>query len=284
MHSDAAPRLRARDPRRFRILQVTDLHTDACEEATQRTFHDLAAAVRQAAPDLLAVTGDIWCSDDRPDLAPILMQRDIAFLADLRTPWAFTPGNHDCIPDSARALREIAATPGAVVDPARPLGAFRVAVCAPDGSARWDLYFANSGEAWRLPGDLDWVAAEARALAEARGAALPSALFFHIPTRAYQEAIDAAGAVGLIGEAVLCSGDEAGAAAALIADIPGLRACFCGHSHRNDFHFHRDGIRHGYGRVGGHGGYGAEDTPRGATRIDLALDGGALDVETLIFP
>jgi hypothetical protein len=283
MSTASAPRVCARDSQALRILQVTDLHTDACETATRRSFDALAAAVRAERPDLLAVTGDLWCSDTRPELASILMLRDLAFLADLGVPWAFTPGNHDCIPDPARVRREMGCVPRALLDPARPLGAFRVEACDPEGTPRWDLYFANSGEAWQLPGDLAWMAPEAAALAGARGTTLPALAFFHIPTRTYRDAMAAGTAVGLAQETVLCTGDEEDAAHGLLRGVPGLAGCFCGHSHRNDFHVVRDGIRYAYGRVGGFGGYGAEDTPRGIKRIVLGLRDGRIEADTLCF-
>lgn len=271
------------DPSRpFRILQLTDFHTDASEEATQRTFVAVEQMVAATCPDLLMVTGDLWCSDDRPDLAPVMMNRDLAFLGDLDVPWCFTWGNHDYCTSLAEGQRRIARTPGAVWAVGNGHGGYRVSLVAEgDPCPRWEIYVANSGEGWQLPRDLDWIVEDARALRSERGMDIPAVAFFHIPLGAYQVAMDEGRAVGVALETVLCSGDEANLGAQWIKDAGSIRACFCGHNHRNDFSFEDGGITFAFGRSTGYGGYG-EDVAKGGKLITLTPDG-TVGFET-IFP
>lgn len=271
------------DPTRpFRILQLTDFHTDTDEELTELTFIAVERMVAASRPDLLAITGDLWCSDDRPDLAAVLMNRDLAFLGDLGLPWFFAWGNHDYAASFPDALDQIARTPGAVSVPLNGRGGYRIALHATgEATPRWDIFVANSGSAWQLPGDLDWIAPEAEWLREARGANVPAIAFFHIPLGAYKAAMLDGRAQGLALEDVLCTGDEENTGAQLIKDAGCIRACFCGHNHRNDFHFEEDGVAFAYGRSTGYGAYG-EDVPKGGKLITLSPEG-TVGFET-IFP
>src|SRR5690606_1014064 len=83
-------------------------------------------------------------------------------------------------------------------------------------------------------------------------------------------------------EEVLHAGDEEGEGARLFTLYDGACACFCGHSHRNDFYFIRGGVTFAYGRATGAGGYG-DDVPKGAKLIELATGGGRRRFKT-VFP
>lgn len=264
----------------FRILQLTDFHSDVSEYANERTRADVRAMVARFRPDFLAVTGDIWCGDGQPDAAPMWMSRDLAFLASLETPWAFTWGNHDHAADFAAAHRRILATPHYAAPNSTDRGECHIEIVDSAGRVAWDLLFANSGEAWRLPGDLDWIRSTSVALAGGRGRIVPALLFFHIPLRRYQVAIDAGRVTGIAREEVLFWGDEADTGADLITSTANIRACFCGHSHRNDCWFEEGGVVFAYGRSTGYGGYG-DDVKKGAKLITLDLDAGTLVFETV---
>jgi hypothetical protein len=162
-------------------------------------------------------------------------------------------------------------------------GHFRITLkTAKDGVTQWDLFFINSGVQWNLPHSLAWFQAESQWLAEARARTVPAVAFFHTPTKNYQAAIDEGRAIGIANEPVLFSGDEDGLAAGMLKAPGNLRACFCGHSHRNDCHFVEDGVTFAFGRATGHGGYGGEDVPKGGKLIELNPDGTGLKFETLV--
>ena len=264
----------------FRILQLTDFHSDVSEYANERTRADVRAMVARYRPDFLAVTGDIWCGDGQPDSAPMWMARDLAFLASLKTPCAFTWGNHDYAADFAAAQRRILKSPHYAAPVSTDRGECHIEIVDSAGRVAWDLLFANSGEVWRLPGDLDWVCSTSAALAAARGRIAPALLFFHIPLRRYQVAIDAGRVTGIACEEVLFWGDEADTGADLITATANIRACFCGHSHGNDCWFEEGGVIFAYGRSTGYGGYG-DDVKKGAKLITLDLDADTLGFETV---
>lgn len=268
----------------FRILMVTDFHDDASDELAARTHTDVRALAVRCRPHLLAATGDLWCSDVEPERAPARMQRVLDLFASLRIPWAMVWGNHDYTADFRAALQQIAHTPHSLLPPGNPDGSFRVEVRRVDEPLpRWDVFFINTREQWRLPEDLAWFEAEAQRLRETRGRVVPAVLFFHIPLRNYQRAIDEGRTVGCGDELVLHWGDDDDIAAPIIKRAGNVRACFCGHSHKNDFHFEEDGVLFAYGRASGHGGYGGEELSKGATLIELDADGDRLQFHTVLF-
>lgn len=264
--------LRPNQRNRFRILQVTDFHSNVDEVLNEKTRMDIRAMVRRFAPDLLAVTGDIWCGDDTPDAAPMWMQRDLDFLGSLGVPWAFIWGNHDYAADFEATQRKIAATPNAVAPQGNGRGNFRVEVRRGNQAIPcWDLFFLNSGPQWQLPQDLAWFQEETARITQERGAIVPAIAYFHIPLKNYQDAIDQGRTIGEGTEYVLNWGDEEGLAAPIFKQAGNVRACFTAHSHKNDFWFEEDGVVFAYGRATGYGGYGGEDLRKGGKLLELDL-------------
>lgn len=264
----------------FRILQLTDFHADVSEFENERTRADVRALVARHRPHFLAVTGDIWCGDARPETAGMWMARELEFIASLETPWAFTWGNHDYAADFARAQARILAMPHYAAPETTHHGECHLEVYGAAGDNAWDLFFINSRDKWQLPGDLSWLLAQSKTLAEMRGRVVPAIVFFHIPLMRYQRAIDEGRVHGIAMEEVLCWGDEGDTGADLILSTANVRACFCGHSHRNDCWFEEDGVIFAYGRSTGYGGYG-DDVKKGAKLITLDLADGGLRVETV---
>ena len=270
----------ARDRGTFRILQLTDFHSDVSEFENERTRADVRAMVARHRPDFLAVTGDIWCGDGHPDAAPMWMARDLNFIASLATPWAFTWGNHDYAADFARAQAKVLATPHHAAPKMTVRGECHLEITGASGDVVWDVFFANTMGQWHLPRDLEWVLNTSKTLAESRGRAVPAVLFFHIPLRRYQIAIDEGRVSGIALEEVLFWGDEADTGADLIRSAGTIRACFCGHSHRNDCWFEEGGVIFAYGRSTGYGGYG-DDVKKGAKLITLDMGSAMLVFETV---
>ncbi|MBI1321527.1 MAG: hypothetical protein GC168_21620 [Candidatus Hydrogenedens sp.] len=253
----------------FRILQLTDLHTDAGERAAAETYANIEKMVARHRPHFLAITGDVWCSDDTPGQAWNRMLRDFKFLDTLQVLWAFTPGNHDHADDWSMVQDWLAESPYACTEPERGPGNEVIALYGDDTSCPlWELLFVNSGQAWDMPDLLSLATATKPGHVPFRENPVPSIFFFHIPLRAYQEAIDQGEAIGVAKEDVLFTGDEYGEGVKLFTLYDGARACFCGHSHRNDFYFIRDGVTFSYGRATGTGSYG-DDLPKGAKLIEL---------------
>lgn len=256
----------------FRVLQVTDFHSNVDEALNEKTRTDVRAMIRHFTPDLLAVTGDIWCGDDTPDTAPMWMRRDLDFLGSLGVPWAFIWGNHDYAGDFDAAQRHIAATPNAIAPRGDGRGNFRVEVrCEGETHPVWDLFFLNSGPQWHLPEDLCWFQEETQRIKQSRGKVIPAIAYFHIPLKNYQDAIDQGRTIGVGDEFVLNWGDEEGLAAPVFKQAGNIRACFTAHSHKNDFWFEEDGVVFAYGRATGYGGYGGEELRKGGKLLELDL-------------
>jgi len=276
-------RIETRADGTLRILQLTDFHNDAGDALAERTYHDIRALVSLTHPDLLAVTGDIWCGDETPQEAPALMDRDLAFLGSLDVPWAFAWGNHDYVGDLTVSLDKIRATPNALAPLGDGKGSFRIEVVAPaTENPLWDLYFLNSRLEWELPRDLEWFEAESACATEKRGANLPAIVYVHIPLIEFERARQDGSYVGIAQEEVLHWGDD-GRVFDAFRRAGNARACFVGHSHVNDFYCTVEGIVLGYGRATGHGGYGGDQLAKGAKLLTLDTRRTAFSFETL-FP
>lgn len=258
----------------FRVLQLTDWHSDQDAGAAARTRADVRALVVQTQPDLLAVTGDIWCADDEHvEHARAIMDADLAALASLGVPWAFVPGNHDYFPDRGWLARRFAALPNAVAPRGDGRGSFVVQVVGDDGAPLWELYFVNSALEWNPLADI----ARFKKLVRSAPPAPPraAAIFTHIPLRQYEDARLAGAYTGEAHEEVLCWGDDGRMLPAFreaLAARGGLRFVTCGHSHENDFSTVVDGVVLTHGRVTGYGGYG-EKLRRGGKLFHLLPDG-----------
>lgn len=269
MPSESPPILRMAPDRPFRILQITDFHNDGEAALVEQTYHAVRSMCADWKPDLLAVTGDIWCSDNAPELASVRMQRDLNFLGSLGIPWGFCWGNHDYMGAFEAHQAAIDAAPNILYTASDGKGNARIELHAPgDAAPAWDVFFLNSGQWWVLPEALAWFREESARLRAARGRVVPAIAYFHIPLKNYQTAMESGRAQGIALEEVLCWGDEEGEAERIFKEAGNVRACFCGHSHRNDFRFEEDGIVFAYGRCTGHGGYG-DDVPKGATLLEL---------------
>jgi len=260
------------EDRPFRVLQTTDWHSDKGAGPAAKTRAAVARLVRDHDPDCLAVTGDIWCGDDHPHAAPLLLEQDCAFLDGLGRPWSICFGNHDWMFPRAQVLARLRKRRHFLLPDADPLGNCRIPVVDRSGAVRWQLIFLQTDLQWR-PETVAWFQAEARRQHAAHeGTPPPAIAFYHIPLRAYQDAIDSGRFQGTVHEDVLYWGDEDGAIAPMLAGAGFVRAGFCGHSHEIDGHFTEGGVVFGYGRSTGYGGYG-DRLEKGATLFDLAADG-----------
>lgn len=254
----------------FRILQITDFHNDqGSPDAAERSWLDVDVLVRRLQPDFLAVTGDVWCSDEAPEHGPARMQRDLERIVGFGVPWAFTWGNHDWVDDAARRYREMAGMTGASMEVNDGRGCCRIEVCR-GGAPVWDVFFIDSGLEWDPSTDLAWFESESARLAAERGGELPAVAYFHIPLQQYEAARLAGTYTGFAGEEVLCWGDDGSILPRL--GERGVRVCFCGHSHANDFYVEQDGVVLAYGRATGYGGYGGDLLKKGAKLLTLNAD------------
>ncbi|MCL4215787.1 MAG: metallophosphoesterase [Candidatus Hydrogenedentes bacterium] len=263
-----------------RVLQLTDFHTDVDDALNDRTWQDARAMVSRFRPDLLAVTGDIWCGDDRPGEAQAWMTRDIDLLDSLAVPWAFTWGNHDWGVEDPAWHKQVRLAAMACMPEGDDRGNYRLEIRSRrEARPEWDLYFLNS-RTWCLESeDLAWFDAEVARTRDARGTDVPAIVYTHIPMQQYEDARVERRIHGLALEDALAWGNDRDRGEVFMR-TGNVQAVFVGHSHKNDFYFVEKNVRFDYGRSTGHGGYGGEALAKGGKLLTLH-ENGKFDVCTV---
>lgn len=268
----------------FTIAQFTDLHVGGGKtELDARTLALTERIIETERPDLAVYSGDMLYGKETAE--PVATLRRIVEAAERReVPFAVIFGNHDAEGGATREelLEGIASCrmPLAEAGPAdiHGVGNYVIAVKASSqaGPAAL-LYLFDSGAmapasvggyAWIRPDQVDWYRRESNRLRQRHGA-LPSLAFFHIPIPEFREAWESGQAAGIRQEAECCPRLNSGLFAAML-ESGDMIAAFAGHDHDNDYAGSVHGIRLGYGRVTGYGGYGG--LQRGA-RIIRLLEG-----------
>ena len=257
------------NPDAVRILQLTDIHF-FCDrdtlgtKADERTLEDFERLVDLHKPDLLAVTGDLW--HDNPE------NRGAEFsawasekVASLGVPWLFTWGNHDELDDYAAAQIALTECKGSLYRGGHSGGNYEVALTDKDGTVVWQLVCLNTTNQGVQDPQEKWLNQRAT---DSKRPKTDAFCFLHIPVMEYHQLWKAGKCRGLHGEDV-CTYGEDGSAFSLIEKLGGIKACFCGHDHVNDYSGRRDGIELVYGRASGHAGYGGDEVPKGAKLITL---------------
>lgn len=265
----------------FTIVQFTDLHVRGGKsELDARTLALTERIFETERPDLVIYSGDMLYGKETVE--PVAALRRIVEVAERReVPFAVIFGNHDAEGGATREelLEGIASCRMSLAE-AGPsdihgVGNYVIAVkaSAQAGPAAL-LYLFDSGDmappsvggyAWIRPDQVDWYRREALRQRQRHGA-LPSLAFFHIPVPEFREAWASGQAAGIRQEAVCCPRLNSGLFAALV-ESGDMIGAFAGHDHDNDYVGSVHGIRLGYGRVTGYGGYGG--LQRGARVIRL---------------
>lgn len=255
--------LRVRDPRSVVILQFTDLHFFCDrgkhgEAADQKTRDEVARMVAAEKPDLIAFTGDVWHDPD-PGKSGEIFAYALESMSSLGVPWLFTWGNHDLLEDVPAAQTALAKAAHSLYRGAYSAGNYRVRlVSEAGGKSLCDLYCLNTTTQGAQADQEAWLASQS----PSEGLAL---CFLHIPLLEYIPAWENRVAGGVKHEEV-CTYGEDGSAFPLIKRL-GVRACFCGHDHVNDYGGRVQGVEMIYGRATGHAGYGGETLGKGGKRI-----------------
>ncbi len=282
----------------FRILQFTDLHLQLFHpDQVADVFTRMDSLVRQADPDLIAVTGDLLYSSP----ADSLMQLIVGRLDSYARPWAIVYGNHDHehgltlaqlspIITSGRHTINTLAPSGVLADMEIPVfktpgraGGDRTRHARPfikyrharHDRASFYLFFldshaystdpidySNFSYAWFEPEQVEWVRHTA-----GQHPNTPSIAFFHIPFPEYAEVTNY---VGEWTEPVCCPKYNSGMFGAM--KETGFIATFCGHDHDNSYAGIYDNVLLAYGRYSGSNGE-YNHLPKGARLITLRYDG-----------
>lgn len=273
---DPAPApVSVRDPNAIRLLQLTDLHFFADPgqpERDRRTRDDLERLLAHADPDLLLVTGDLWHENPGGQGARF-MREAIAAIEALDRPWLFVWGNHDKLDDYREGHRAFTEARGSHYRGGHAGGNYNVPLHDRAGRPLWDLLCLNSNQRGLGAEQLDW-------LREFQPTAPHAFAIFHVPLKQFDELWQQGHGWGVKLEPVWFEHED-GAALDVIRAKGGIRACFVGHDHVNDYAIHADGIDLVYGRATGHAGYGGELVPKGAKVITVHGETGEFDWYTL---
>lgn len=258
----------AKRPSQFRILQLTDIHYfgNRAEVSNERTNELIREILAKTAPDLVMITGDLW-ADNEHGLGERHMRYSIAQFESWGVPWAYTWGNHDKLSDYPVGHQAFAAAKNSYYRGDGTNGNYAIDIVTPEGRRFLQLVCLNTNTKGAGDEQRAWLCT----LAQADPGPVPRLAFFHIPLKQYADVWDSGEATGLKGEAV-CLEEENGATLPLLKEL-GVRACFCGHDHVNDYSGTLDGVELVYGRAAG--GYGADRVDRGGKVIEFNGETGA---------
>ena len=271
-------RLQIADPSRFKILQFTDLHFYSSREhhnaqGKMLTMEIMETLIRETQPDLVMITGDTWPGNGGKGYASSMMRRSVRRLARLTVPWGYAWGNHDMLADMNAGHKALTNAKGSLYRGASSDGNYTIDVLDSQNARVAELLCLNTHAVGMMQEQRDWLAA----LPPATALRLA---FFHIPIKQYVDAWDSGVATGIIGENP-CMEKEDGTSLEYLKKA-GVRACFCGHDHVDDYAGVIDGVELVYGRATGLGGYGAEEVPKGGKLITVDCQQGTYSMVSVL--
>lgn len=260
-------RLKISRPSKFKILQLTDVHmysgpAESRPMLNERTAENLKRLVALAEPDLVMVTGDLW-RDNPPERLEEFMHYGVGKCAELGVPWAFAWGNHDQLNDYAVGHKALTEARNSLYRGSDSEGNYVVDVIGHRGKCVCQLLCINTKQEGAGASQQQWL----RSLGQKPGKPVPRFAFFHIPLKQYADVWANGAATGVKVEAP-CIEKEDGSTLPILKSL-GVKACFCGHDHINDYGGVCDGVDLVYGRATGIGGYGAGDVPKGGKLITV---------------
>jgi hypothetical protein len=274
-------RIEISNPSKFRILQFTDVHffsgrTAPWSVLNQQTIEILNAINKRQKPDLIMITGDLW-RDNPMEMTEEFMRFGVEQCEALGVPWAFAWGNHDQLPDFSLGHKALSNAKNSLYAGSGSDGNYVLDAVDSRGKTACQLLCLNSKRKGLGESQQQWMSD----LAKNTGVGVaPRFAFFHIPLKQYVDVWDSGAAVGFRAEAP-CKELEDGASFKFLKEL-GVKACFCGHDHVNDYAGIIDGVELAYGRATGVGGYGARDLAKGAKLITVNCETGTYKWETVL--
>lgn len=232
--------------------------------------------VEQHQPDLITISGDIFCTDSTIWSAMQLTE----LLDSLQIPWAPVFGNHDdggnCdlnyLADVMMKGEYCLMKKG---DPSIGVGNYIVNICEGNEVVHSLIMMdTHTDGLWKK--QIDWYRWAAA------GANTSSTVIMHIPIVQYQQAYDAAwdgegwregyDAFGERKEAICPEPGEDTGFFAAVKQVGLTTDILCGHDHTNDFSILYEGVRLSYGmRLGVYGSHSVENM--GATLLTIDVNG-----------
>lgn len=276
-----ASTLKVKTAEAIRILQVTDLHFFGRDKVLKQernalTLEILRDLVAQTKPDLIVATGDLW-PENKENKGEERMRWAIAQFESFGIPWAYTWGNHDQLADYSVGHKAFAEAKNCLFRGVETDGNYVINVEDPNGTWCWQILCLNSQQDGLGKSQQQWLK---RLAADSAGATPPRIAFFHIPIKQYLDIWANGTANGFLAE-IPCFEKEDGSTLAFFKEL-GVKACFCGHDHVNDYSGVIDGVELVYGRATGFGAYGANLLGKGGKLITLTPSTKSVDWVTIL--
>lgn len=270
--------------RKFKIVQLTDLHIRWEDPRSAVAFECISSVVTTEKPDFIMLTGDIIYSAPAAENFRKVMQ----FVANFNIPFGVAFGNHDReqgIPNS-ELLKIAQSFPNCVTTSAKGItgdGNCVLTVKSSDkGRPAAALYCFDSHQSSQLKAQgvngydhirLDqvmwYVDASKELTKKNNGKPLPALAFFHIPTPEFlQAAIDQNAALYGIRKEKVCSPELNSGLFTAFKEQGDVMGAFVGHDHDNDYAVSWFNVLLAYGRFSG-GPTEYTHIPNGARVIEL---------------
>jgi hypothetical protein len=195
------------------------------------------------------------------------MREVVAKYATWETPWAYAWGNHDQLIHLDEGHKALTEAHNSLYRGAATGGNYVIDIVGKHENRLCQLVVLNSEGGGLGASQRDWLKTLADDTAKAGDPQPLRYAFFHIPIKQYAEIWNNHAASGVLGETVNSEGEDGSTLAVMKA--LGVRACFCGHDHVNDYSGVIDDVDLVYGRASGLGGYGQDRVPKGGTLITV---------------
>lgn len=256
-----------KDPNKdFVIMNLTDLHMtdfDYYGSYNIRLFSHIRALAERVQPDLITITGDIFCTKS----VALSVHQFTEFMDSLGIPWAPMFGNHDADGNcDANYMADVMMESEFCLmqkgDPGMGIGNYIVNICEDEKIIHSLIFVDTHGDGiWENQiGWYQWAAS---------GANAPSTVLLHIPLHQYQQAYDAAwdgsgwkdgfDAFGEQNEAICPEPGEDTGFFDTVKAVGLTKNIICGHDHINNFSLVYQGVRLTYSmRLGLYGQHSPE--------------------------
>ncbi len=281
-YPEMASQLKIADPSRFTVLQFTDAHffLDRPEVpgVDDHTRGDWKKMVDVYKPDLVAMTGDLW--HDNPEGRGAEYQTNcIQTLEGLGVPWVYTWGNHDQMNDFVKGHDAFHDAKNSLYRGGPTGGNYTVDIENAEGKRVWELLCLNTHRHGVYGTTHEWLTKFAAQITDKE---VPRYAFFHIPIKQYFSARIKREYSGISYEGIAFEKED-GSALGLLKSVGGVRGCFVGHDHLNDYSANVEGIDLVFGRSSGWNGYGSDKIRKGGKLLTANCETGSYAWES-VFP
>lgn len=253
----------------FKVLQLTDVHYMPQSDRCAETLSTLRQVIAQEQPQLVVLSGDIVTGEPAWEGWKAVT----ALMAELKTPFVITQGNHDGEYLSRSEMYDFFCKSPYYIGTKGPADIKGCGNCVlplygADGQTPQALIYcidSNDYPADKRYGHYDWIdysqvswyRAQSQAFTQAQGKPLPALAFFHIALPEYRDIATDGKTFGNFNEKAVCSSDINSGLFASMLQMDDVMGVFVGHDHDNDFIGINRGIALAYGRVSGADAYGS---------------------------